>query len=261
MAGCSNKNSNQKTEEQLKIQVVDDMEAESKSEAIDVTNNDELYEFINETYPNKYTREDFDKWTAFYMDITKDGNDEVVFTTTYFDGNLEYAIFITGDEGEYKIIPSDIILSKYENSVVLEDGLILISLHSGGSGIRYKTIAIYVYDGKEIKYTETSIVKEDIVANENGYLTIGEMSGGIKNFLYTATKEDYIDGEKEIIEVSRYVYNPETMTFDIEVIQSNENDKYNDKASNTEANNTGSNSAQIAEKNEYTNKDIDTEGL
>lgn len=43
-------------------------------------------------------------WKSFYMDINNNKNEEVAFSTTYGDGNLEEIIFITGDNGKYEVI-------------------------------------------------------------------------------------------------------------------------------------------------------------
>lgn len=185
---------------------------------LDVRNNDKLYEFINTTYPDKYTREDFDKWTAFYFDITKDGNDEVGFTTTYFDGKLEYAIFITVDNGQYKVIPSEIELSKYQNDLAYNEGFITIAQKAGGSGMFLYVTSYFIYDGDEIRDTDASIVTEDVVAMPTGYSIKGEIDGDIRNFVYTATKEDYATEKTFVIEKTKYVYNPETMKFEKEIL-------------------------------------------
>lgn len=264
--GCSKETSSQKTEEELKAEIKKEMEEEAKlkeelkeeikkemesesednqeeksetkdtaegekqgtdaPKSLDVRNNDELYKFINSTYPNKYTREDFDKWTAFYFDITKDGNDEVGFTTTYGDGKLEYAIFITADNGEYKVIPSEIGFAKYENNVSFEDGFILISSKWGGSGAFTTELGIYIYDGKEIKYTGLNMVMEEVVSIPTGYLIKGEIEGDITDFVYTATKEDYATEKTSVIEKTKYVYNLETMKFDKKILIGEERNDY-----------------------------------
>lgn len=303
VVGCSKETSSQKTEEELKAEIKAEMEAEAKLKEelkaeieaeekakekekaetttqtsgndnvqqpntetlppLDVRNNDKLYEFINNTYPNKYTREDFDKWTAFYFDITKDGNDEVGFATTYFDGKLEYAIFITADNGQYKVIPSEIQLSKYQNDLAYNEGFIAIAQKAGGSGMFLYVTSFFVYDGDQIRYTDASIVTEDVVANPTGYKITGEIEGDITDFVYTATKEDYATEKTSVIEKTKYVYNPETMKFDMEIligekkncegsceVDTNNNQKITQE---TNKNTTkGNDNKNTQEKNDYT---------
>lgn len=289
--GCSKETSSQKTEEELKAEIKKEMEEEAKlkeelkeeikkemdsesednqeeksetkdtaegekqstdaPKSLDVRNNDELYKFINSTYPNKYTREDFDKWVPFYFDITGDGNDEVGFTATYFEGNLENAIFITADNGEYRVIQSEIVLSKYKNDLAYNEGFITIAQKAGGSGMFLEQTSYFVYDGEKIKSADAFIVTEDVVAHPEGYLIKGEIEGDIKNFVYTATKEDYKTQKTSVIEKIKYVYNPETMKFDKEVIIKKENN--NEVETNSEKQSTEDNSKKNKEaKNDYT---------
>lgn len=287
VVGCSKETGAQKTEEELKAEIKAEMEAEAKlkeelkaeikaeekakekektetavndnvqqpntetSAPLDVRNNDKLYEFINATYPNQYTREDFDKWTAFYFDITKDGNDEVGFTTTYWDGKLDSAIFITADNGQYKVIPSEIELSKYLNDLAYNEGFIAIAQKAGGSGMFLNVTSFFVYDGEEIRYTDASIVTEDVFSHPTGYKITGEIDGDITDFVYTATKEDYSTEKTSVIEKTKYVYNPETMKFDMEILigenKSCEVDTNNNKKSTEDSNKK---SAEV--KNDYT---------
>ena len=299
VVGCSKETGAQKTEEELRAEIKAEMEAEAKlkeelkaeieaeekgkekektetavndnvqqpntdtSAPLDIRNNDKLYEFINTTYPDKYTREDFDKWTAFYFDITKDGNDEVGFTTTYGDGKLDFAIFITADNGQYKVIPSEIELSKYQNDLAYNEGFIAIAQKAGGSGMFLYVTSFFVYDGEEIRYTEASIVTEDVFSYPTGYQIIGEIEGDITDFVYTATKEDYATEKTSVIEKTKYVYNPETMKFDMEILigekksceGSCEVDTNNNQKSTQETNkNTtqGNDNKNTQEKNDYT---------
>ncbi|SKC36782.1 hypothetical protein [Maledivibacter halophilus] len=276
--GCSKEISSQKTEEELRAEIKAEMEEEAKrkeelkeemkkemegesedkqeenahpSKSLDVRNNDELYKFINSTYPNKYNREDFDKWNPFYFDITGDGNDEVSFTSTYSEGNLENAIFITADNGEYRIISSDIVLSKYKNDLAYNEGFITIAQKAGGSGMFLEQTSYFVYDGEKIKSADAFIVTEDVVAHPKGYIIKGEIEGDPKNFVYTATKEDYATEKTSVIEKTKYVYNPETMKFDKEIIIKKEDNEEGDSSSkkqSTEDKNTKNQEV----KNDYT---------
>lgn len=158
MAACSN---NQKSEEELKKEVIVELEAEKKAaekekskDTLDIRNQDNIYEFIEAKYSGAYTREDFDLWEATYFDITGDGNEEVVFTGPYGEGKIDNIMFITVDNEEYKIIPSNINLEKYGNKVELNGDFITVTQASGGSGVYVENMGSdkSIFKGKLIMY-------------------------------------------------------------------------------------------------------------
>lgn len=242
MTGCSKTQETKKTEEELKAEIRAELEAEKeeekakekqevekKKEALDVRNNDAIYEFIENTYPGVYTREDFDEWDAFYLDITGDGNDDVAFTATYREGNLDHAIFITADKGEYKIIPSEIGFAKYQNDVGLKDGFITITQKSGGSGIHVVTMGIYVYDGNEIVFTGANVLMKDVFAAPDGHEILGEIEGSLNDFVNTLKKMDFATEKVSLEKKIRYIYDSNTRSFNIEELADSKQKSSNDK--------------------------------
>lgn len=230
-----------KTEAELRAEVLAEMEAAKNSatalDPVSVTNNDAIYEFINETYPDQYTREDFDMWTGFYMDITKSGHDEVVFTTVYGDGKLEKAIVITGDNGKYEIIPSDVELSKYFNDVTYKDDFVVFTQRPGGSGISYTYDNFLVFDGEEIVNTGASLLIEgyvsmppDVNIEYTGITTFDNAEGDYSSF----THEEVTTGTEEKSEIKKYIYNPESYQFTITDINENTQSNNNASASNND---------------------------
>ncbi len=180
---------------------------------IDIRNTAVVYDFINKSFPDQYTAEDFNKWNAYYLDVTKDGRDDVVYTTTYGDGKLERAIVISVDHGELQIVPSDIMLAKYKNEVSLQDGFVTIVQQAGGSGIKFKTLNLMDYNGEGLVPIGVSIVMEDVLSMPDGYAITGTIEGPLTEFVYTAEKEDYATEEKSLIEKVKYTYDSASGTF------------------------------------------------
>lgn len=185
---------------------------------ISITDNDAIYEFINETFPNQYTEEDFDCWTPFYMDIMKNGNNEVVYTAIYGDGKLEQAIFITGDNGKYEIIPSDINLAKYLNDVRYQDDFIVFTQKSGGSGSATKIDNLYVFNDDKIVYTGACLLIEEhasfppeVNLETTGITTFNKGDSYSNGF----THEVITTGTEERYEKKEYQYKSETYQFTI----------------------------------------------
>jgi len=216
VSGCSKETVKQKTEEELKEEIRAEMQEGQEQNSDLLKNIDRVYDFINEKYPKAYTREDFDMWTATYLDVTLDGNEDLVYTTSYFDGKLKEVIFITVKEGEYQQIPSNIELAKYDNKVELKDDFIAIHRTSGGSSMSTTMMSLHVFDGSKIVDTGAELIMEDVLAIPGGL--IYELTGAIENdltdFIYTATikEEDHKTGEeKNFVEKTRYIYDKKTM--------------------------------------------------
>lgn len=184
-----------------------------QASALDLSDLDAIYDELKDSSLKKYNREDMDFWQASYMDITGDGNDDIAFVAPYGEGALEEVIFISGDDGSYALIPSDIELYKYENQVELVDGLIAVTRTGGGSGVRFTTMSIYDYDGIEIVDTETSIVMEDIVSSPNGYEITGSIEGQLTDFTHTLVRHDLATEKTLIVEETRYEYDADDLRF------------------------------------------------
>lgn len=226
MVACSR---DQKTEdelkEELKKEVIAELEAEKeaaekekKEKILDIRDKEQIYEFIENQYPGVYTREDFDVWEPTYLDLNGDGNEEVIFTAPYGEGKLDNIMFITADSGEYEIIPSNISLEKYENKVEVNGDFITVTQASGGSGVYFKIMGIYRYEGGEIFSTKTNLIMEDVLSTPDGYEALGEIQGDLYDFTYTLKKESLNTGEITIVEKSRYIYNSENMEYSMEYL-------------------------------------------
>lgn len=206
-------------------ELIEELVDESELRSVDIRDKDVVYAFIENTYPGSYTRDDFELWETNYMDITKDGRDELVFSTKYGDGKLNQFIFISSDEEELKIIPSDIIFEKYQNDIELDGDFILVTQKTGGSSIHYTTMGIYIYDGEKILDTGLNLVLEDVFAAPDGYETIGEIEGKLTDFVHTLTKTDLATEKTSVEEQRRYIYNIENMNFDVKEISDNKPDQ------------------------------------
>ena len=64
---------------------------------------DDVYLFLHSIYP-EYSKDNFEKWNVSYLDVTEDGFDDVIFTSTYGDGELESAIIITAEKDGFREI-------------------------------------------------------------------------------------------------------------------------------------------------------------
>lgn len=193
-----------------------ELESEKTDNLSDIKDRDSLYAFIEQSYPGIYSRDDFDLWESEYIDITRDGTDEVAFSAPYGEGNLDEFIIISCDNEQFEIIPSNIGFAKYENKIEMDGDFIIITQKTGGSGIHLTTMGIYRYDGMEIIFTDTELVIEDVFSSPDGYEAIGEIKGNLTDFVYTMTKTDIATEKTSILEKARYIYDIENMRFDVE---------------------------------------------
>jgi hypothetical protein len=225
LAGCGDKKTTQQeTDKSLKQETKEqETKKQEKEEVVSVKDKDAVYDFISTKYNGKYTREDFDKWKSFYMDINNNKNEEVAFSTTYGDGNLEKIIFITGDNGKYEVIPSDIALAKYENTLAYDDGFISVTQKGGGSGAFMRIMNVYVFDGKEINKMNLELIMENIASLppgsdwRNQYGDIIE--GDLNNFVFVTSEEDSETGVRTPIQKIRYIFDKDNMNYKKELLQ------------------------------------------
>lgn len=220
MVACSNE---QKTKEEIKKEVLAELEeekeaAEKELASLDIRDQDAIYEFIEDQYPGVYTREDFSVWEPTYLDLNGDGNDEVVYTAPYGEGNLDNILFMTGDNGHFDVIPSSIPLEKYEDKVDLDGDFITITQASGGSGIRLEWMGIYKYDGMEIVHTGVDLIMEDIFSMPDGYEITGDIEGDLNDFVHTLTRKDLATDKISVIEKTRYIYLEDNINYDMEYL-------------------------------------------
>lgn len=226
MAGCSNNADNEKSEEsETKIESEQDTgetkevfnektgkeirqsDEESQEENnADIKNPDSVFEFVKLKYP-QYSKDDFDKWTSKYMDITGDNSKEVIFTSTYGDGNLYCAIIITVEDGEYREISRYIPLAKYENKMTMQDGFLVHTSKSGGSGAYQKYMDLYVYGGHSLEVVKRGIKLDETVNSpiENFEIT-SNIKGSLKDFTITYIKENLDTKKEKIIAKDMYKY-------------------------------------------------------
>ncbi|WHH60966.1 hypothetical protein [Petroclostridium sp. X23] len=258
LVGCGAKET-AKTEEELRAKVKAELEAEEAmkekfkeemreelkkelnngasekaiKKSVSIDDKDAIFEFLKQKldiqqYIPEYriemgytfNRENFDKWLCEYFDFTGDGNNDVVYFNTYFDGGLGKAIFISADSGKYEIVPSDVDLAKYDNGFFYEDGFIMLRQKSGGSGMGDIYQCIFVYDGKIIKNTGGSLQLESYFAGPKGYGNskgkITEKINGYKEFIFEIHSEEGSNESDQVttsVKRTKYTYDEKTLTY------------------------------------------------
>lgn len=229
LVGCSKPASSEKTEEELRAEIRAELEAEQKAQGeakeassdnkeesqsqeneksskLDVHDKEGVFEFIKSKYP-EFTEDDFEKWTKKFLDVTGDGTDEIIFTSTYRDGNLDSAIIVTVKDNKYKEISKYMHLAKYENEITMKDGFLVHTSKSGGSGIGQWYRDLYIYDGSALVLVESNIPIEAYFAGPKASYEIkSNIEGSLKDFVITYTKKDLMTEEKEIIGKDKYEY-------------------------------------------------------
>lgn len=247
--GCSNPNKKSAAEK-----VAEKAEDNSKLAKVDMRDMDAIYEFVKQ-HIKDLSRENFDYCEVNYLDITGDGTDEAVISGL---NGVEWPPkmqIISGDSGEYKRIPSDIPLLKYENKPELRDGFFVVTGKTGGTGTATTVMNLYTYDGSEIINVLSNLEVFYRVAGapiENIDIErTGEIDGKLTDFIFTVTEYDKVTGKKTIEKKEQYTYNANTKRFDVKSIEaqavngdqtSTNSDK--ETASNNEEKNPASNNHQ-----------------
>ncbi len=218
-----------KTEEELKAEVKAEIEAEEKlKEELNaeiekegkyeskpkkkmtgsVTDDDTMFDFISESYPD-FSRADYEKWTKTYMDITGDGEDEIIYSSDYGDGELDFAIVTTSEGDELREISRYIPLAKYGNTFEMKDGFFVHTAKSGGSGMQMKTMYLYYYGGHDLEpCSQDILISENVSDPDVNYTIKSEIEGTLDDFVVTYTKKDFINETKEVISKDQYIFDP-----------------------------------------------------
>lgn len=225
-AGCGTPN--KKSEADLREEIKKELEAEKAAEKegnnskvfkIDMKDMDALYEFVKRDIKD-LSREDFNLWEVNYMDITGDGNDEAVLAGVYGVEWPQKMQIISGDTGEYKRIPSDIPLYKYENKPELRDGFFVVTGRTGGTGTESTYMDFYIYNGSEIINVLTNLEVYYRVAGKDIDMEVyGEIDGKLTDFIFTVTEHDNLTKKETIYGKKRYIYNADTKSFDVKPVE------------------------------------------
>lgn len=221
--GCTSQPASTKTEEELRAEIKAEMEAEHKEKEnaekekiqqeekkeLSVKNDNDVFEFISTNYL-EFSREDYDKWIKTYFDITGDGKDEVILSTTYGDGGLNFAIILTSEEGALREISRYIYLAKYGNDFEMKDGFLVHRARSGGTGLQTESMSLYYYGGYDLEPSYSGIlISESVGAQGVSYDIKSNIEGSLDDFIITYTKEDLLKETKKVIAKDKYTFNPD----------------------------------------------------
>ena len=225
-----------KTDEPINEPAEARQDLEDQARETDIKDQEAIYQYINEIYPNQYSQEDFNKWQPVYLDITGNDQDEVVYTAPYGEGKLERFLFIEAGSEGYLEIPSDIELMKYGNTIKISDGFIEIDQEGGGSSTHVAIKSLYVYNQEIIDSTGARLAMEEALSTPDGHEIIGEIEGDWNEFVYTATKTSLSTNEASLLEKTKYVYDPSDQAYQltyIEALDSNLEDQARETANQT----------------------------
>lgn len=143
IVGCSKQVSTTKTDEDTSGKKVEEIKSSDNIEDLEA-----LYEFVKE----KYTFEDFEEFKNLVdctmFDVTGNGTDEAILVE---DSPMNPIIFVTVDNGNFEIIPSDIESGQYSTSITQAGDFILIKGTGGGSGMHVEYLDFAYFTGNEIK--------------------------------------------------------------------------------------------------------------
>lgn len=239
LAGCSSGKSEEQLKEEIKAQLKAEMaqeqaKANAKGEAgsnsgqadakeaqeapkgppADVGDKDALFRFVNYYIAPDIAINNFDECEIVYADLTGNGSDEAVIVSPNVNWFKNVEI-ISGDNGKFERVPSDIPLAKYETMASFEDGFLAVVGITGGSGEQMAIMDLYIYDGsKMLKVLEGLDVEHRVAFPNADFEETGEIEGSLKDFTYTLTKHDNRTGKDSVTKKVRYTYNSNNMTFD-----------------------------------------------
>ncbi|QZY57246.1 hypothetical protein [Crassaminicella profunda] len=140
-----------KLKEQLKKEIEAEMEKEENSNSIhdDIYNQSTLFEFVKDQF--RYENYDeFDGNVVIYiLDVTGNGSEEAILVDQ--GSNAVPIVFVTLDNGHYKILPSDLHSGRYASEVWLDSGFVMLKTRHGGSSEHLDMLNIGHYNGSEVK--------------------------------------------------------------------------------------------------------------
>ncbi len=233
LPGCSNSQSNDSMQssaplsgeegKDYKGENQDDMNAKALDEkesneayrkGLSGNDSERIFGYIQSIYP-KYTQEDFALWTKQYFDVTGDGENEAIYSSSYGDGNLKTAIVITEENESLRKISKYMELAKYENKPSMRDGFFIMTSKTGGSGIGEYYMSIYEYTGSELTQVASYIPTDSYFTSPGGaYETTASIEGTLKDFIITYTEKNLETEESTIVQKDRYQYNEGNMQLD-----------------------------------------------
>lgn len=199
-----------------------DLDAKASAEAdvpkADMNDMDALYKFVNAEFFDT-TRENFDKWDIYYYDITGDGSEEAVLVCAYGEEWHDKMEIISGDNGKYERIPSDIPLAKYENTSELKDNFFAVTTKTGGTGELMAYLNLYVYNGTGmINVLEGLYIEHSVTFPDADFVETATIDGSYNAFTYTLTKHDNLTDNDTTEVKDQYTYNADTMSYTVEPI-------------------------------------------
>ena len=205
ISGCSTEELSKNSE--TPTQSIQIENQDNNEDSLDIYSMDDVYLFLHSIYP-EYSKDNYEKWNVSYLDVTEDGFDDVIFTSTYGDGELESAIIITAEKDGFREISRYIPLSKYANNMEMKDGLLINNTRTGGSDSFSEYMDIYSYDGQYINVSRQNILVKETVENPSANYEISStIEGNLEDFIITYTKKNFDDSQCYVIAKDRYVLN------------------------------------------------------
>lgn len=156
-------------------------------EAVDIYDQAALFDFVKHEF--RYDNyDDFDQNMLIYMyDVTGNGTAEAILVD--HGSQMEPLIFVTVEQGQFEIIPSDLYSARYSGEVWLEDDFIMLRGAYGVSSEKNEALTIAYYNGAEVEYLEV--------------LYLNYAAGYPNSFWAGDSTIDFIDGYQEF----EYHYN------------------------------------------------------
>lgn len=184
----------------------------SSAEA-DLTDMEAIYEFVQKEIVN-ISRDVFETWEMYYLDITDDGVDELVLVSPYGQHFHPYMEVIRVVDKRFQRIPSEIRLLKHGNIPEMRDGFLVVTSTGSGTGLYFSDMDLYLYDGAQIL---PSLLSVTLYRTDPLGEVTGELEGPLTDFTHTLMN---IDPLRRIPVISRgeyhYRFDEDSNSFSVE---------------------------------------------
>ncbi len=180
---------------------------DNKISSKDTIMNDEyMWQYIQSNYP-EFSLDDYKVWHKTSLDITGNGQDEVIFSSSYGEGKLAGAIVLMLEDGVIREISTYIPLAKYGNMFYIKDGFLVHEAKSGGTGLSDLYMSLYYYTGYYLEEMAADILlTSEVSFYEDTYNIKSEIQGTLLDFVITYYKETADKSDVEIIAKDRYTF-------------------------------------------------------
>lgn len=179
----------------------------------DLRDMDAIYTFVQREIVD-IPRNIYDTWEAYYLDVTHDGVDELVFVSPYGPDWHPYMEIIRVVDRSFHRVPAEIPLMPIKNVPQMRDGFLAVESSRDDSGTIEERLDLYFYDGEKVT---TSLLTLTLSCKESKETLTGEIDGPLTDFRHILINIDPLRPTPVIVRgVYHYIFDPERNSFRVQ---------------------------------------------